>query len=248
MARTEGPEDRLVISYVPSTHPRRRITDDVPTLECGEATPARHVLRPDLYHRVGVHTVLDLRRVLPPRRRAHRDPHNPGTPGVARARLPDDPLAREVVLVPGRHRTPARRPRPHRGPQRHPRGKRPHVGPVWLSDLRPPGVRGAPRQPRGRALGEEPGWRGFALPGLQGSGLSPLVSTLILGVLVSGWHAPILFLEEGGLHPQIVVGYLLGSVAVTFWYSWIFNHTGGSVLITLVSHATQGTITIGGWG
>lgn len=95
------------------------------------------------------------------------------------------------------------------------------------------------------ALGEEPGWRGFALPGLQ-STLSPLVSTLILGVLVSGWHVPILFLEEGGLRLPIVVGYLLGSVAVTFWYSWLFNHTGGSVLITLVSHATQGTITIGG--
>jgi uncharacterized protein len=97
------------------------------------------------------------------------------------------------------------------------------------------------------ALGEEPGWRGFALPGLQGSGLSPLVSTLILGVLVSGWHVPILFLEEGGLQTPIVVGYLLGSVAVTFWYTWLFNHTGGSVLITLVSHATQGTITIGGF-
>ena len=96
------------------------------------------------------------------------------------------------------------------------------------------------------ALGEEPGWRGFALPGLQGCGLSPLVSTLILGVLVSGWHAPILFIEEGGLRLPIVVGYLLGSVAVTFWYSWLFNHTGGSVLITLVSHAAQGTITIGG--
>jgi uncharacterized protein len=95
------------------------------------------------------------------------------------------------------------------------------------------------------ALGEEPGWRGFALPGLQ-STLSPLVSTLILGVLVAGWHAPILFLEDGGLQPPIVVGYLLGSVAVTFWYSWLFNHTGGSVLITLVSHAFQGTITIGG--
>jgi hypothetical protein len=96
------------------------------------------------------------------------------------------------------------------------------------------------------ALGEEPGWRGFALPGLQGSGLSPLLSTLILGVLVTGWHVPILFLEEGGLQPQIVVGYLLGSVAVTFWYTWMFNHTGGSVLITLLSHAAQGTITIGG--
>jgi membrane protease YdiL (CAAX protease family) len=94
------------------------------------------------------------------------------------------------------------------------------------------------------ALGEEPGWRGLALPGLQ-STLSPLVSTLILAVLVTGWHVPILFLEEGGLQPSIAVGYLLGTVAVTFWYSWLFNHTGGSVLITLVSHATQGTITIG---
>jgi hypothetical protein len=95
------------------------------------------------------------------------------------------------------------------------------------------------------ALGEEPGWRGFALPGLQGSGLSPLVSTLILGVLVSGWHVPLLFLEEGGLRPFMIVGFLLGTVAVTFWYTWMFNHTGGSVLITLVSHAVQGTITIG---
>src|SRR5215207_1275590 len=102
------------------------------------------------------------------------------------------------------------------------------------------------RNPGDGALGEEPGWRGFALPGLQ-STLSPLVSTLILGVLVTGWHVPLLFLEEGGLQPPIVVGYLLGTVAVTFWYSWLFNHTGGSVLITLVSHATQGTITIGGF-
>jgi uncharacterized protein len=95
-------------------------------------------------------------------------------------------------------------------------------------------------------MGEEPGWRGFALPGLQGSGLSPLVSTLILGVLVTGWHVPILFLEEGGLQPSILVGYLLGSFAVTFWYTWLFNRTGGSVLMTIVSHAAQGTITIGG--
>src|SRR5918994_2051755 len=95
------------------------------------------------------------------------------------------------------------------------------------------------------ALGEEPGWRGFALPGLQ-STLSPVVSTFILGVLVTGWHVPILFLEEGSLQPSILVGYLLGSFAVTFWYTWLFNRTGGSVLMTLVSHAAQGTITIGG--
>ena len=94
-------------------------------------------------------------------------------------------------------------------------------------------------------LGEEPGWRGFALPGLQ-STLSPLVSTLILGVLVTVWHVPLLFLEEGLLRPSIIVGFLLGTMAVTFWYTWLFNHTGGSVLMTIIAHAAQGTITIGG--
>src|SRR5918995_1878570 len=93
-------------------------------------------------------------------------------------------------------------------------------------------------------LGEEPGWRGFALPGLQGT-LSPLVSTLILGVLVTVWHVPLLFLEEGLLRPSIIMGFLLGTMAVTFWYSWLFNHTGGSVLMTIIAHAAQGTITIG---
>src|ERR687897_831898 len=93
-------------------------------------------------------------------------------------------------------------------------------------------------------LGEEPGWRGFALPGLQSS-LSPLVSTLILGVLVTVWHAPLLLLEEGLLQPSIIVGFLLGTFTVTFFYTWLFNHTGGSVLMTIVSHAAQGTIQIG---
>jgi len=94
------------------------------------------------------------------------------------------------------------------------------------------------------ALGEEPGWRGFALPGLQ-STLSPLVSTLILGVVVTGWHVPLLFMEEGLLQPSFIVGFLLGSFAVTFFYTWLFNHTGGSVFMSIVSHAAQGTIQIG---
>jgi membrane protease YdiL (CAAX protease family) len=91
-------------------------------------------------------------------------------------------------------------------------------------------------------LGEEPGWRGFALPGLQTSH-SPLVTTMILAVLITGWHLPTFFLE--GFQPSLFVGGVLGTVAVTFWYTWLFNHTGGSVLITLVSHSAQGTIQIG---
>jgi uncharacterized protein len=85
-------------------------------------------------------------------------------------------------------------------------------------------------------VGEEPGWRGFALPRLQAD-RSPLLATLILGVLVAIWHAPLL-LPQYGLRPLE----LLTTVGVTVWYSWLFNHTGGSVFMTIVAHATEGTI------
>jgi hypothetical protein len=42
-------------------------------------------------------------------------------------------------------------------------------------------------------LGENPGWQGFALPGLQGSGYSPLLATMIVAPLVSLWHLPLFF-------------------------------------------------------
>lgn len=92
-------------------------------------------------------------------------------------------------------------------------------------------------------LGEEPGWRGFALPRLQ-DGRSPLHASLILGLLVAGWHLPLVFLPGEELAPVL----LLATVAVTFVYTWIFNHTGGSVFMTLVAHAAEGTITLGGLG
>src|SRR5215218_1497718 len=84
-------------------------------------------------------------------------------------------------------------------------------------------------------MGEEPGWRGLALPGLQG-GRSPLVATLILAPLIAGWHLPLAFV--GGMKPLD----FLGPIAFTFVASWLFNHTGGSVLMTIVLHAAEGTI------
>jgi len=89
-------------------------------------------------------------------------------------------------------------------------------------------------------MGEEPGWRGFALPGLQAS-RSPLVATLILALLVTIWHVPLFFLE-GGLQPSVIVGGTLGPFAFTFVATWLFNHTGGSVLMTIVMHAAEGTV------
>jgi hypothetical protein len=91
--------------------------------------------------------------------------------------------------------------------------------------------------PLGGQLGEEPGWRGFALPRLQAD-RSPMRATVILAVLVTGWHVPLAFAPAFDLGPVDIVT----TFAVTFWYAWLFNHTGGSVLLTLVAHSAEGTL------
>jgi membrane protease YdiL (CAAX protease family) len=89
-------------------------------------------------------------------------------------------------------------------------------------------------------LGEEPGWRGFALPGMQAR-LSPLAATGVLAVLITVWHLPLVFLE-GGDRWTTFAGTVLGTVGVTFWYTWLFDHAGGSVLVVVVAHAVEGAI------
>ncbi len=86
-------------------------------------------------------------------------------------------------------------------------------------------------------LGEEPAWRGFAQPRLQ-SRWSPLASTALLAVLITGWHLPLVFM------PQFDLGLpdIASTMAVTFWYAWLFNRTGGSVLLPLIAHVTEGCI------
>jgi membrane protease YdiL (CAAX protease family) len=80
------------------------------------------------------------------------------------------------------------------------------------------------------ALGEEPGFRGFALPRLM-LGRSALAASLILGVLHLIWHAPLFVL---GNSPWTDVPIILsGPVLIT----WLFNRTGGSVFLVMVMHA-----------
>jgi uncharacterized protein len=95
--------------------------------------------------------------------------------------------------------------------------------------------------PLDAALGEEPGWRGYALPRLQAD-RSPLAATFILGLLVAGWHLPLVFDGRLGW-----IG-LPSTVAITFVYAWLFNHTEGSVLLPVIFHAMQGAFTFGALG
>jgi membrane protease YdiL (CAAX protease family) len=95
-------------------------------------------------------------------------------------------------------------------------------------------------------LGEEPGWRGFAQAGMQ-SRMSPMSATLVLAVLATGWHVPLFFLEDGGLAASSAVSGLVTTVAVTFWYAWLFNRTNGSVLLVVIAHSVEGSLQALGW-
>jgi uncharacterized protein len=90
-------------------------------------------------------------------------------------------------------------------------------------------------------LGEEPGWRGYAVPQLQTS-RSPLAAGLVLALVAAMWHLPLV--ATGELAP---VGLPI-TFAITLVYVWLFNRTGGSVLLTMVFHVAQGTVTYAALG
>jgi uncharacterized protein len=81
------------------------------------------------------------------------------------------------------------------------------------------------------SMGEEPGWRGFALPRLLAN-RAPLVTSLVLGVLVAGWHAP---LFVAGLYANAWT-HILFIVSTTVLYTLLYTGTGGSVLLAMVFH------------
>jgi len=91
-------------------------------------------------------------------------------------------------------------------------------------------------------LGEELGWRGFAMPRLQ-SRYNALVSSLIIGFLWGLWHIP-LFLTEGTIQSDWLaqagliapIGYIVFNMAWSIQYTWVFNNTKGSVLLSAVIH------------
>lgn len=81
-------------------------------------------------------------------------------------------------------------------------------------------------------LGEETGWRGFALPRLQ-EGRSALSATLILALLWALWHLPQFFyLFEPSMAPGWLIGLFAGAVVLT----WLYN-SSHSILIVSVWHA-----------
>jgi membrane protease YdiL (CAAX protease family) len=91
----------------------------------------------------------------------------------------------------------------------------------------------------GAGTNEEPGWRGFALPKLQLK-YSPLVASLILGLIWGLWHAPIYIPQYDSVFRFIL--FLLNTIKIAIVLTWFYNRTGGSVLSTALLH-TIGNLT-----
>jgi membrane protease YdiL (CAAX protease family) len=83
-------------------------------------------------------------------------------------------------------------------------------------------------------LAEEAGWRGFALPRLQQKH-NALVSSVILGTLWAFWHVPNYFNpNSGGLIP--FPAFVPLTIALAILFTWIYNNTRGSLLLTMLAH------------
>jgi uncharacterized protein len=89
-------------------------------------------------------------------------------------------------------------------------------------------------------LGEELGWRGFALPKLMET-KTPLTASIILGTLWAVWHFPFARTEGVVLNSVPLVIFVLNLIASAIIYTWIFINTRGSLLPVLLFHAAGNT-------
>lgn len=86
-------------------------------------------------------------------------------------------------------------------------------------------------------VGEEAGWRGFLQDRLQGR-LSPLSATLVVAVVWAVWHAPFFLILStySGFEARTLIVFPLGLTAGAVILTWVYNHTGRSILAVALWH------------
>ena len=86
-------------------------------------------------------------------------------------------------------------------------------------------------------IGEESGWRGYALPKLQAH-MSALSATLIVTLLWVGWHLPRFFYYGAYMELSFSVLPLAahGFLALAIVLTWLYNSTRGSILMVALFH------------
>jgi membrane protease YdiL (CAAX protease family) len=94
------------------------------------------------------------------------------------------------------------------------------------------------------SFGEEPGWRGYALPKLQ-ERYSPMKATLILTLFWWLWHIPTYWTLPLAIDAVALYGFVAAFgiqfvvlLALGVMCAWVFNGSGGSVLMPILLHAS----------
>jgi CAAX protease family protein len=100
---------------------------------------------------------------------------------------------------------------------------------------------------------EELGWTGFAIPRLK-LRYAALGTGLVVGVLWGAWHLPINYWSSGVTSGEVslavwapawLISTLLGQLtAFRVLMVWVYERTGGSLLVAILMHASLATFTI----
>jgi membrane protease YdiL (CAAX protease family) len=84
-------------------------------------------------------------------------------------------------------------------------------------------------------IGEEFGWRGFALPQLLRR-WSPLAASLVLGAVWGVWHLPTFFIASLPQSRLSFPLFVLNSIALSVIMTWLYLRTGGDLLLMILVH------------
>ena len=89
----------------------------------------------------------------------------------------------------------------------------------------------------GGPLGEEFGWRSYAVPAL-GTKLGWRTASLLIGVIWGLWHVPWFFTEGTAQSQMPFVVFMLNIIAGSVLFSWLFMRSAGSVIPALIAHTS----------
>jgi len=84
-------------------------------------------------------------------------------------------------------------------------------------------------------LQEEFGWRGYALDRLQAR-FNALNSSVILGLMWGLWHLPYFLIGTEVIYLYGFLPLVFSDVLIAVLLTWLYNNTGGSILVALIFH------------